>query len=115
MANKQKNTTKKQEVTLNDIYNLVVDLGNRVSALEEKRTKSSTSSSKKSGTGKKSSKSSDDFDYDTYKATAKKLGCLGKRGVWKGCRQFVYAVMNGEMTEKVAKAKVKAWRDEQDW
>lgn len=135
-SNKKASSKKAQEITLDNLYDIIVKMDSkldsviesmdsiveRVDALEDvapakqekaSTKKSKTSSSKKSGS-KKSSKS-DDFDYDLYKATAKKLGCLGKRGVWRGCREFVYAVMNGEMTEVKAKAKVKAWRNEQDW
>ena len=64
----------------------------RIEKLEKKSTTSSTTKStstksKKSGNGKKS-KTSDDFDRDTYLSVAETLGCKGKHGVWKGCREF---------------------------
>ena len=43
-------------------------------------------------------KDNSDFDREKYLATAKAMGCYGKKGVWKSCRQFVYAVMANEIT-----------------
>lgn len=63
----------------------------------------------------KSAKKSDDFDRVTYQRIADLCGCLGKHGVWKSCRQFVYAVMEGSMTLEEAQSKVKALKVEKGW
>lgn len=63
----------------------------------------------------KSAKKSDDFDRVTYQRIADLCGCLGKHGVWKSCRQWVYAVMDGSMTLEDAQAKVKALKVEKGW
>lgn len=75
-------------------------------------TKAKPSTAKKPVATKKPAqpKAEDTFDRDKYEATAKQLGCYGKRGVWKCCRPTVYAVMDGTMTlanGKKAVAKVK--------
>ncbi len=40
------------------------------------------------------------FDRDKYEAIAKKCGVMGKHGVWKSCRQFIYKAMSGEISVK---------------
>lgn len=56
-------------------------------------------STPKQKTSAPKSKDNSDFDREKYLSVAKTLGCYGKKGVWKSCRQFVYAVMDGEITE----------------
>lgn len=60
-------------------------------------------------------KSDDTFDRDKYLSIAKELGCLGKKGVWKGCRPTVYKVMDGTLTKAKAKAEVKAFAEAKGW
>ena len=78
--------------------------------------KSSAGSKKTSSSKKSSSKSDDNFDRAKYEAIAGRIGAMGKRGVvYRGCRRFVYNVMDGTTTEKQAKAQVEKWLAEQDW
>lgn len=60
-------------------------------------------------------KADDDFDRAKYEATAKQLGCFGKRGVWKCCRPTVYKVMDGSLSLAKAKAEVKKIATEKGW
>lgn len=62
----------------------------------------------------KSSKK-DDFDRVTYQKVASVMGCLGKHGVWKCCRQWVYAVMDGSMDIDTACKKVADLKAEKGW
>lgn len=78
------------------------------------KPKATTKTTKKASSTK-SKKSNDDFDDAKYRDIAKKAGCLGKHGVWKACRPWVYAVMAGDMTQKACNAKVKAFKDERGW
>lgn len=59
---------------------------------------------------KASAKKSDGFDHDKYVAVGKALGCLRTNGtsVYKCCRDVVYAVMDGEMTQAQGKREAKA-------
>ena len=50
-----------------------------------------------------------------YRKIAKELGCLGKGGVWKACRKYCYAVMDGSMTKAKAKKAVKDFANEKGW
>lgn len=61
------------------------------------------------------SKAKSDFDREKYLATAKTLGCYGKKGVWKSCRQFVYAVMSGEITEAQGIDLVRQLKESKGW
>lgn len=45
-------------------------------------------------------KNNEGFDRDKYEAIAKKCGVMGKHGVWKSCRQYIYDVMNGKISVK---------------
>jgi hypothetical protein len=61
------------------------------------------------------SKAKSDFDRDKYLSVAKTLGCYGKKGVWKSCRQFVYAVMDGEITEAQGQDLVRQLKESKGW
>lgn len=74
---------------------------------ERKAAKSTTKTTSKKSKASKS----DDFDRTAYEKIARELGCMGKRGVYKACRQYVYGVMDGSMTKAQAKRKVKAYTD----
>lgn len=61
------------------------------------------------------SKAKSDFDREKYLSVAKTLGCYGKKGVWKSCRQFVYAVMSGEITEAQGQDLVRQLKESKGW
>ena len=63
----------------------------------------------------KSKAKKDDFDRVTYQKVASVMGCLGKHGVWKCCRQWVYAVMDGSMDIDTACKKVADLKAEKGW
>lgn len=74
------------------------------------------SAPKQSKTKKSASKKDNsDFDREKYLSVAKTLGCYGKKGVWKSCRQFVYAVMNGELTEAQGQDLVRQLKESKGW
>lgn len=66
---------------------------------------------------KKTAKSDNwtEADKAEYRKIAKELGCLGRRGVWKECRQYCYAVMDGSMTKAKAKKAVKDFASSKGW
>lgn len=88
--------------TLNSINETLVSLNSRIEALEKSSAKTSSKTTSKS-TSKKSTtsraKKSNDFDYDLYLATAKKLAKSGKVRLrengapWKADREIVYKAM----------------------
>lgn len=61
------------------------------------------------------SKAKSDFDREKYLSVAKTLGCYGKKGVWKSCRQFVYAVMDGEITVEQGQDLVNQLKASKGW
>lgn len=60
--------------------------------IEDEKTAEVKSVSKK--------KNNEGFDRDKYEAIAKKCGVMGKHGVWKSCRQYIYKAMSGEISVK---------------
>lgn len=70
---------------------------------------------KKTTKTKPAAKVDNSFDRDKYLETAKKLGCLGAKGVWKCARPIVYKVMDGSMTQTKAKAEIKAIIAKNGW
>ena len=62
-----------------------------------------------------SKKDNSDFDREKYLATAKAMGCYGKKGVWKSCRQYVYAVMDGKFTIEQGTDLVKQLKESKGW
>lgn len=77
----------------------------------EKTTKAKSAPKSKA----KSAKAEDDFDRVTYQKVASVMGCLGKHGVWKSCRQWVYAVMDGSMDIDTACKKVADLKASKGW
>lgn len=66
------------------------------------------------GKGKAQTKS-EEFDYGKYIETATKLGCMGEYRPWKGCRQIVYAVMDGTKTLAQGKKDVQQYIMAHGW
>ena len=62
-----------------------------------------------------SKKDNSDFDREKYLETAKAMGCYGKKGVWKSCRQYVYAVMAGEFTVEQGADLVRQLKESKGW
>ena len=83
--------------------------------LEFEISQSAPAPSKKEKSAPKSKQSKDDFDRTTYLRIADLCGCRGKKGVWRSCRQWVYAVMEGSMTLEEAQSKVKSLKAEKGW
>lgn len=67
----------------------------------------------KSAPKKKNTKNT--FDRSRYEAIAKKCGVMGKHGVWKSCRQYIYDVMNGKISEKKCAEKCAEFASNNGW
>ena len=55
------------------------------------------------------------FDRTKYEAIAKKCGVYGRYGVWKSCRQYIYDVMNGKISEKKCAELCAEFANSQGW
>lgn len=92
--------------------------GEIISTKSQPKTKKTTkpkAETKKPTKTKPVAKVDKSFDREKYLETAKKLGCLGAKGVWKCARPVVYKVMDGDMTLKAGKAEIQSIVAKNGW